>query len=76
METEALGLAQELDFSLALFWRATFTVKLVMIVLVDRLCLGLGHHRPEVPPNMPAPGRGGGFDRGVLVGRAARRALR
>jgi biopolymer transport protein TolQ len=35
METEALGLAQELDFSLAaLFWRATFTVKVVMIALV------------------------------------------
>jgi biopolymer transport protein TolQ len=35
METEALGLAQEFDFSLAaLFWRATFTVKVVMIALV------------------------------------------
>lgn len=35
METEALALAQHTDFSMwALFWRATFTVKLVMIVLV------------------------------------------
>ncbi len=34
METEALAAAQEIDFSLlALFARATFTVKLVMIVL-------------------------------------------
>ena len=35
METEALGMAQEIDFSmLALFARATFTVKLVMIGLM------------------------------------------
>jgi biopolymer transport protein TolQ len=35
METEALGLAREIDFSLAaLFWRATLTVKLVMILLL------------------------------------------
>ncbi|MBT8418338.1 MAG: MotA/TolQ/ExbB proton channel family protein, partial [Silicimonas sp.] len=35
METEALALAQEMDFSLwALFARATLTVKLVMIVLI------------------------------------------
>lgn len=35
METEAIGMAQELDFSLlALFARATFTVQLVMIVLL------------------------------------------
>ncbi len=35
METEALGLAREIDFSfLALFWRATLTVKLVMILLI------------------------------------------
>ena len=35
METEALGMAQELDFSLlALFARATFVVQLVMIALV------------------------------------------
>ncbi|MGG7645634.1 protein TolQ [Rhodovulum sp. YNF3179] len=35
METEALAAAQAVDFSLAaLFWRATFTVKLVMIALV------------------------------------------
>ncbi|MEM9522436.1 MAG: protein TolQ [Pseudomonadota bacterium] len=34
MEAETLGLAQEIDFSLtALFWRATFTVKAVMVVL-------------------------------------------
>lgn len=34
MEAETLGLAQEVDFSLiALFWRATFTVKVVMIIL-------------------------------------------
>lgn len=35
METEALGMAQEIDFSmLALFARATFTVKVVMIGLM------------------------------------------
>lgn len=35
METETLAMAQELDFSLiALFARATFTVKLVMIMLI------------------------------------------
>lgn len=35
METEALGAVAEVDFSLlALFLRATFTVKLVMIILV------------------------------------------
>ncbi|NTT85373.1 protein TolQ [Tabrizicola fusiformis] len=35
METEALGMAQEIDFSLlALFARATFTVKLVMLGLM------------------------------------------
>ena len=35
METEALAMAQELDFSLlALFARATLTVKLVMILLI------------------------------------------
>ena len=35
METETLGLAREIDFSmLALFARATLTVKIVMIVLV------------------------------------------
>ncbi len=34
METETLALAQEMDFSLlALFWRASFVVKLVMILL-------------------------------------------
>ncbi len=34
METETLALAQEMDFSLlALFWRASFIVKLVMIML-------------------------------------------
>ena len=35
METETLALAQEIDFSMwSLFMRATFTVKLVMIMLV------------------------------------------
>lgn len=35
METEALAAAQEIDFSLlALFLRATFTVKLVMLILI------------------------------------------
>ena len=35
METEAIGMAQEIDFSmLALFARATFTVKIVMIGLM------------------------------------------
>ncbi len=35
METETLAMAQEIDFSLiALFARATFTVKLVMIMLI------------------------------------------
>ena len=35
METEALAMAQEIDFSLlALFARASFTVKLVMILLI------------------------------------------
>ncbi len=35
METEALAAAQEIDFSLlALFIRATFTVKLVMLILI------------------------------------------
>ncbi len=35
METEALAAAAHADFSMwALFWRATFTVKLVMIVLI------------------------------------------
>ncbi len=35
METETLGLAQEVDFSLlALFWRATFTVQIVMAILI------------------------------------------
>jgi biopolymer transport protein TolQ len=35
MELETLAAAQEIDFSLwALFWRATLTVKLVMIVLI------------------------------------------
>lgn len=35
MEAEAIGLASDVDFSvLALFWRATFTVKLVMLILI------------------------------------------
>lgn len=35
METETLALAQELDFSLlALFWRATLIVKIVMLMLI------------------------------------------
>ena len=35
METETLAAAQSVDFSmLALFWRATFTVKIVMLILV------------------------------------------
>lgn len=35
METETLAAAQAIDFSvLALFWRATFIVKLVMLVLI------------------------------------------
>ena len=35
METETLALAQEIDFSMwALFARATFTVKLVMLLLL------------------------------------------
>lgn len=35
METEALAMAQEIDFSLlALFARATFTVKLVMLLMI------------------------------------------
>ncbi|MGC8201840.1 protein TolQ [Aliiroseovarius sp. PTFE2010] len=35
METETLAMAQEIDFSfLALFMRATFTVKIVMIMLI------------------------------------------
>ena len=35
MEAETLALAQEFDFSVwSLFWRATFTVKLVMIILL------------------------------------------
>ncbi|PWE29428.1 protein TolQ [Maritimibacter sp. 55A14] len=35
METEALAAAQDIDFSLfALFWRASFTVKLVMMILI------------------------------------------
>ncbi|MGL6212125.1 MAG: protein TolQ [Paracoccaceae bacterium] len=35
MDTETLAMAQEIDFSLlGLFWRATFTVKVVMIGLI------------------------------------------
>ncbi|MFY0690630.1 MAG: protein TolQ [Paracoccaceae bacterium] len=35
MEAEVVGLASEVDFSItALFWRATFTVKLVMLILI------------------------------------------
>ena len=35
METETLAAAQQIDFSLlALFFRATFTVKIVMLVLI------------------------------------------
>ena len=35
MESEAIGLASEVDFSLsALFWRATLTVKVVMLMLI------------------------------------------
>ena len=35
METEALAAAQDIDFSLfALFWRASFIVKLVMLILI------------------------------------------
>lgn len=35
METEVIGLASEVDFSVtALFWRATLTVKLVMLMLI------------------------------------------
>ncbi len=35
METEALAAAQQIDFSLlSLFWRATLTVKIVMLVLI------------------------------------------
>ncbi len=35
MEAETLALAQEIDFSVwSLFWRATFTVKLVILVLI------------------------------------------
>ncbi|MEM9432730.1 MAG: protein TolQ [Pseudomonadota bacterium] len=35
MEAEAIGLASEVDFSVAaLFWRASFTVKLVMLMLI------------------------------------------
>lgn len=35
MEAETLALAQEIDFSIwSLFWRATFTVKLVILILI------------------------------------------
>ncbi|SDW13963.1 protein TolQ [Litoreibacter albidus] len=35
MEAEAIGLASDVDFSVtALFWRATFVVKLVMLMLI------------------------------------------
>jgi biopolymer transport protein TolQ len=35
METEALALAQDIDFSVvALFWRASFIVKIVMLMLI------------------------------------------
>ncbi len=35
MESEVIGLASDIDFSIwALFWRATITVKLVMLILI------------------------------------------
>lgn len=43
MEAEAIGLASDVDFSVtALFWRATFTVKLVMIMLIAASFWGWG----------------------------------
>ena len=37
METEVVSAAQSIDFSLlALFWRATIVVKIVMITQIER----------------------------------------
>ncbi len=60
METETLAMAQEIDFSmLALFARATLTVKFVMILLIVMSFLVVGHHRPQAPPLPAGPARGG-----------------
>lgn len=43
MEAEAIGLASDVDFSVtALFWRATFIVKLVMLMLIAASFWGWG----------------------------------
>jgi hypothetical protein len=84
METEALGLAQELDFSLAaLFWRATFTVKVVMIALVLASIWAWGviiqKYVEFAGPNgrrQPSTGRSGRASRSTTwrIGSAMRRA--
>ena len=51
METEALQLAAETDFSMwALFARATLIVKLVMILVDRRVLLGLGGDHQQTSP--------------------------
>ena len=74
---DTMAAAQHIDFSLvALFLRASFTVKIVMLLLIgasfwSRAIIIQKHLDPA-----PDEGRGAGIRRGLLVGRAARRGLR
>jgi hypothetical protein len=77
METETLALAQEIDFSFwALFARATLANKLVLIILIVASLWAWAIIIQKLHRLPPCAGRGGGLRGGLLVGRAAGRALR
>ena len=77
METETLAAAQQIDFSLlALFFRATFTVKIVMLVLIAASFWSWAIIIQKLLDLRRASDEARGLRPGVLVGRAARRRLR
>ena len=77
MESETLAAAQQIDFSLlALFLRATFTVKIVMVVLIAASFWSWAIIVQKLIDLRRARDEARAFDAGVLVGRAARHRLR
>ena len=77
METETLAAAQQIDFSLlALFFRATFTVKVVMLVLIAASFWSWAIIVQKLIDLRRAKAEARRLRARVLVGRAARRGLR
>ena len=77
MQPDTLAAAQQIDFSLlALFFRATFTVKIVMLVLIAASFWSWAIIIQKLLDLRRVRERGPRLRPGVLVGRAARRGLR